>query len=126
MSSSLSFTVTLPSDATDLLAFFTFCKKRGFPFPKGYDVTCICRLYVDALENITPTAFVAAHGKDVEILDEMVLLQEEEAGHWESEFVCWEPDHPEVGRIEECFTKSLDCLRKVKAFREAVLECEDV
>ena len=125
MSSSLSFKVTLPSNALDILAFLTFCKKREIPFPKGYDVTKVCRLYVDALDDITAPAFLAAHGKDVEILDHMVLLQEEEAGHWESEFVCWEPDHPEVPRIEECFTKSLDCLRKVKAFREAVLAVEE-
>ncbi len=122
---SLSFEVSLPSNAHAILDFLTFCRKHNILFPQGYNLTTVGNIYLRALSDITPTAFLNAHGKDVEILDHMVFVQEEVTDHWESEFICFEPDHPEVADMLETFMKSKDLLRQVKAFRDAVLNAEE-
>lgn len=125
---SLSFNVSVPTDALDILAFLGFCKKRGVHLPKGYDCTSVAALYTKAFhegETFTPAQFLDSHGKNHEILDYMLLLQEETVDHWQSEFDCWEPDHPECSHIQAEWLKSRAGLDRVKAFRAAVLEAED-
>lgn len=131
-SSPLSFTISVPRDAHDILALMTFCRKHGYPFPKGYDVTRVGSIYLaaivgdSAVPTITPRQFMDAHGADKEILEHILFLQEEVVAHWQSEFDCWDPDHPEVVRIEVEWQKSREGLQKVKAFCAAVLEtCDD-
>lgn len=126
--STLSFKVSVPKDALDILAFLGFCEKRGFTFPKGYDCTSVAALYAKAFhegETFTPAQFLDAHGKARDLLDHMVVLQEEVVDMWQSEFDCWEPDHPECSRITHEWEKSRAGLERMKALRASVLGTEE-
>ncbi len=125
--STLSFNVSVPTDIQDLLAFMTFCRKRQFTFPKGYDVTSVGNVYYRQIAEITSIALMNAHGKSgsAEILDHILFRAEEELAHWEDEFICYESDRPEVAAIEAEYKKSVEHLNKAKALQADVLRAED-